>query len=246
MRGRIWAHLAEQHGMRCGTRSTWTVDQPRHFQALSRAGAFAAIASPVLTEAIDDLLGAGRWQRPKRWGEPLVTFPRPGTPWGVPSAMWHIDWPPRGEPEPLFGLRALAFLKMVPPGGGGTLVLSGSHRLVAQLVRESPERDRGSSPRVREHFARRHAWFRDLIDAPDAPDRTARLTGEGALLDGVPVRVVELTGAEGEVVLVHPWLFHSPAPNCADEPRLMLAQSLHTPQGIAAFARPERRRAAAI
>jgi hypothetical protein len=244
MRTRIWSHLTDQHGVRPDDPSTWTIDQPRHFQPLSRAGAFAALASPPLTEACDDLLGVGAWQRPRRWGEVLVTFPRPGTPWGVPSAMWHIDWPPRGVARPLFGLKVLAFLSTVPPGGGGTLVLCGSHRPVERLVDESPARDFGSSPRVRDELARRHPWFRDLVTGADAPRRTARLMDEAALLDGAPVRVVELTGNEGEAVLLHPWLFHSAAPNCAAQPRMMLAQGIHTPQGIAAFARPDRRRAA--
>jgi hypothetical protein len=245
MRERIWAHLAEQHGVRRDDPTTWTIDQPRHFQTLSRGGAFTAIGSPVLTAACDDLLGVGAWQRPRRWGEPLVTFPRPGTPWGVPSATWHIDWPPRGVARPVFGLKVLAFLCAVPPEGGGTLVLSGSHRLVEHLVEDSPARDFGSSPRARGALARRHPWFRDLVTQPDVPDRTARLMDEETMLEGVPVRVVELACGEGEAVLVHPWLFHSAAPNCAAGPRLMLAQGIHTPQSIAAFARPDRRRAAA-
>ncbi len=41
MRERVWAALASHHGMRQAAPETWTVEQPRHSQALSRAGAAA-------------------------------------------------------------------------------------------------------------------------------------------------------------------------------------------------------------
>jgi ectoine hydroxylase-related dioxygenase (phytanoyl-CoA dioxygenase family) len=46
---------------------------------------------------------------------------------------------------------------------------------------------------------------------------------EGAVLDGVSVRVVELTGAAGDVFLVHPWILHTAAPNCNPTPRMMVS-----------------------
>ena len=41
-------------------------------------------------------------------------------------------------------------------------------------------------------------------------------------IGGVPVRVVELTGEPGDVVFMHPWMVHAPAPNGADVPRIMV------------------------
>jgi hypothetical protein len=131
MRERVWAALASHHGMRQAAPETWTVEQPRHFQALSRAGVFDAVGSPRLTGAIDDLLGSDTWQRPTHWGQPLITFPRSGAAWDVPRAQWHIDWLARGPGHPLCGLKVLAFLGPVLRRGGGTVILSGSHHLVA-------------------------------------------------------------------------------------------------------------------
>jgi hypothetical protein len=37
---------------------------------------------------------------------------------------------------------------------------------------------------------------------------------------------VELSGAPGDVVLMHPWQLHAPAPNCGTSPRLLLSQSI--------------------
>ena len=42
-----------------------------------------------------------------------------------------------------------------------------------------------------------------------------------AYLDGLPVRVVELTGRAGDVYVTHPWILHSIAPNASDTPRMM-------------------------
>ena len=38
------------------------------------------------------------------------------------------------------------------------------------------------------------------------------------------MRVVELTGEAGDVVIGHPWLLHAGAPNCGAAPRLMRVQ----------------------
>ena len=44
--------------------------------------------------------------------------------------------------------------------------------------------------------------------------------------DGIPVRVVELTGRPGDVVLTHPWTLHHAAPNTASYPRMMRGKTL--------------------
>lgn len=62
--------------------------------------------------------------------------------------------------------------------------------------------------------------LRDL--APDDPGRSPVIRNAiGPLAD-----VVELTGEPGDVVFMHPWLFHAPAPNRSDAPRLMVTGGL--------------------
>src|SRR5262245_14370984 len=75
MRNQIWNLLAEKYGVHPDRPATWTIRQPTGFQALTRSGAFDALASHVLTGAVDQLLGQHAWGRPKQWGAPLVTFP---------------------------------------------------------------------------------------------------------------------------------------------------------------------------
>jgi len=222
---RVWEALAREHGMRRGDPATWTAGQPTGFQALSRAGAFDALGQPTLIAALDALLGEGQWTRPKHWGAPLITFPATeASSWDVPSRQWHIDFAARGRTRPLFAVRVLAFLDHVERRAGGTLVLAGSHRLVERFVATGAG-GAGHSRDVRQALMRTHPWLRALWSAVERPDRVQRFMVEGALVDGVALRVLELDGAPGDVVLMHPWQFHAPAPNRGAGPRLMLAHS---------------------
>ena len=47
---------------------------------------------------------------------------------------------------------------------------------------------------------------------------------DGTIIDGVPLRVVELTGDPGDVILMHSDTFHAAAPNRLTEPRMMLTE----------------------
>jgi hypothetical protein len=45
-------------------------------------------------------------------------------------------------------------------------------------------------------------------------------------IDGVPVRVVELTGSPGDVVITHLHIFHARSPDTGTAPRLMLGKEV--------------------
>jgi hypothetical protein len=181
----LWAELRRVHGIDRARRETWTVVEPRGLGALRRKGAFDAIATPAVRAAMREL--AGDVPAPFSWGDPLVTFPTPGA-WRVPETGWHLDFPARSN----LRLKWLGFLEPVGPGGGGTVVLPGSHRAVAaELVRRDPA-DAGRSADLR-----------------------------GAVVTTVD-GAVEVTGEPGDVVFLHPHLFHAPAPNHGSRPRLMV------------------------
>src|SRR5262245_64134491 len=91
MASAIWADLTERYDIERDRRDTWTVERPGHFQALIKSGAFDALGACYGAIA-DAFLGAGRWIKPKHFGQPLVTF-RTGA-WNVPHKMWHFDVPP--------------------------------------------------------------------------------------------------------------------------------------------------------
>jgi hypothetical protein len=219
MGDRLWEFLASRDGILRSERPTWTIEKPAGFQPVTRSGAFRAVGGDRLCGVLDALFGAGRWVRPRWWGRPLVTFPGDG-PWELPAREWHFDFMPAvGGARPV---QFFAFLSPVRPRGGGTLVLTGSHRLVAPFL------DGGEAfrmPRVRTALAG-HAWLRELWEPGHGDDRIQRYMHEGTVVDGVPLRVAELTGEPGDVVLMHSDCFHAPAPNRLAEPRMMLTEMI--------------------
>jgi len=222
MRQRLWQHLAGTHAIHPDRPETWPADPPAQFQKLTGTGAFDAMATDQLCEVIDDLLGAGRWQRPAHWGRPLVTFPRPGTVWHVPSSGWHLDSQDLGVTTVV----VFAHLAPVRPRGGGTLVITGSHQLTTPSgpqAGNAPVRSR----EVKAYLRTLHPWLRDLWHTCDDPGRIHRYLVEGAVIDGAHVQVEELTGEPGDALIMHPRLLHVVAPNSLDTPRLMLLQFLH-------------------
>ncbi len=48
-------------------------------------------------------------------------------------------------------------------------------------------------------------------------------------VDGIPLEVVENTGAVGDVILLHPLVLHVAAPNAGTEPRFLLSGGGDTP-----------------
>src|SRR6185369_12382070 len=110
------------------------------------------------------------------------------------------------------------------PRGGGTLVAEGSHTLVARLV-AAGDAGQGHSTEVRKRLARASQWFRALWSDGNNHDRTQCFMVEGGVVDGVPVRVIELTGSPGDIILMHPWAFHAPSANCGTTPRIMVSHS---------------------
>ncbi|MGC4044646.1 MAG: phytanoyl-CoA dioxygenase family protein [Armatimonas sp.] len=226
MQTRLWEQLKAKYGIQSDDSNTWTVSQPTGFQSLTRSSAFAAFGSPDVLRAIDTVLGQN-WQRPEQWGTPLITFPRPeDTAWSLPGRLWHLDFPARRNADNILpGLRAFAILAPVAPRNGATLVLEGSHRLIERLV-DSGEAGEGHSSTIRQKLARKHPWLRTLWSDNDSPDRIPTYMDEGVVIDGIPLKVAELTGEAGEAILMHPWTFHTASPNCGTTPRMILNQSI--------------------
>jgi hypothetical protein len=57
--------------------------------------------------------------------------------------------------------------------------------------------------------------------APSPADRIAPFMDSETIVDGVPLRVVELTGQPGDMVFCHPVMVHCVAPNRGSWPRFM-------------------------
>jgi hypothetical protein len=216
-----WLELQEKQNIRPGDRSSWH-QVIGDLKAAKRDPGQAAILTERVRGVLDDLLGQGAWLPPRDWGRPLVTFPEPG-PWDVPTRLWH--WDNLGElhldrPRALF---VVSFIGSVAPRSGGTLILSGSPRLLTGQERQIPaDQRRVSITRQRDRFHRSHPWLMALTgQAPSPADRIGAFMDRETNVEGVPLRVVELTGEPGDMVFCHPLMVHCVAPNRGPRPRFM-------------------------
>ena len=225
MADRLWADLEHRYGAIRRRPETWTVVRGAQFQAVERAGAFAALGSQPLFDLADALLGPGAWEKPRRWGHPLVTFPSAA--WDLPRVMWHLDYPAEGPDSPPPAMRGFVFLEPVRPHGGGTLVVTGSHRVVMDLA--AGEARPVASAKMRERLKAADPWFARLWATPGEAVRG--LLGETAQVRGVDVAVEEMTGEAGDLILMHPLVLHGLSHNALDRPRMMLVQSLGRREG---------------
>jgi hypothetical protein len=229
---RWWSELEDAHGIRRDDRSSWR-QIPGDLKAAKRDPIQAKILTGQVRGVFDDLLGTAAWSPPRNWGRAIVTFPEPGA-WEVPTRLWHwdnlcdlhID-----QPRALF---VVSFIGSVAPRSGGTLILSGSPRLLIQQERRIPASQRGGSgASLWERFHRSHPWLMALTgQAPSPADRTAAFMDGGTIVEGVPLRVVELTGEQGDMVVCHPVMVHCRAQNRGARPRFMrIKQQLLTHEG---------------
>ncbi len=217
MRDQMWAILT-RHGATSSDPSTWNSGQTQQLQTIRRHDPSPA-ASPPVAAALDDTLGRGTWTCKPNWQQALVTYPVPG-PWTLPNRVWHLDHPYWHPPDRIVAVNLFLLLDDVMPQGGATLVVKGSHRVVARFVPTVEGLTDKKMKPIRLQFDAHHEWFRDLTRTDDE-GRVTRLMDTEGDVDGVSVRVTELTGRAGDVVLCHPWLVHAGSPNVLDQPRLM-------------------------
>jgi hypothetical protein len=219
MRDVLWRELAERYGMLQDDRSTWKPVRPTKLAVTKKDPAANVILGAPLRTALDQLFGPAGWTEPPHQGQVLVTLPT-GESWSLPHRQWHTDVGFDLPQDELVGVKVWALLGDLEPGGGGTPQVAGSHRVIARYLNTTRERNFST---VRDQVLASHPWFLHLT----REDRTsaAELMTESDL-DGVPVRVVELTGQAGDVYLTHPWILHSIAPNARDTPRMMRSRMI--------------------
>jgi Phytanoyl-CoA dioxygenase (PhyH) len=194
----IWAELGRQ-GARRDEPATWTAPVLRipcpEGDAFAQAGTM-----PVLEEACDQLIGAGRWWRRAGIGGTIpVRFPGEDDPG---DAGWHIEasYGDGGGQRVNAGSRARGLLALylltdVEPEGAPTRLRPGSHWDVPPLL--APAGDAGM------------AWL-------PAAQQAARASAHR------PTALA--TGRAGDVFLCHPFLVHAASwPHRGHQPR-MIAQ----------------------
>jgi hypothetical protein len=191
---------------------TWT-------RPVVRLGAYGqppfaeAANTPVLHEAFDALVGAGRWLRRDALGTFPVRFPSPDDPG---DAGWHIDVSYGYEDPDFLNWRAnvrskgrallmLFLFSDVGDADAPTRIRLGSHRDIARAL--APAGDAGLS--LRELAA---DGFAGTAHCPEAL----------------------ATGGAGTVYLCHPFLVHAAQPHRGTRPRFMAQPPLlpASPDGL--------------
>jgi hypothetical protein len=195
-RAEIWSALADRGVLRDDP-VTWR--HPVVRITCPDSPAFAAAGTqPVLWEAFDQLIGAGRWWRRRGVGGTIpVRFPSRADPgdagWHLEGSFdqggeWWVNYRSRGR-----GLLALYLFSDVDAGSAPTRVRPGSHRDAARILK--PAGQAGMS------FMRAAA-----LAAQASADRPTELA----------------TGQAGDVFLCHPFLVHAASwPHTGAHPRIM-------------------------
>jgi hypothetical protein len=168
----------------------------------------ALIDAPELLAAVDQLLDGHRFDR-RIFKRPQFLFTLPNIDvWRLPDG-WHADGP-RFASGVSPGVQLFGCIDAVVPGGGGTVVVAGSHRLA---------NDEGRFLRAKDltQILRREPFFRELMAGRGGEDGVL----PRARIGDVPVEVMELTGQPGDVWLIDLRILHTGAPNAADRPRMM-------------------------
>lgn len=225
----LWAELDRKYHFRPDLPDQWPEGQVFGLQHVGRAGGFADMMSPNLCAALDHLFAPEGWERPGHWGTPLVTFPFRGRRWEVPHQTWHLDIYGGLGVQHAFGeVTVFAFLDSVSSEGGATLAVIGTHRLIHEL---SAGKAKIRSADGRRLLAETHPWLRDLWSEEFSATRRQRFIEEGAVVRGVPLKVVEITGHAGDVVVMHSSVLHTPSLNCSRKPRIVLRQGVYRAKG---------------
>jgi hypothetical protein len=149
--------------------------------------------SDRLADAIEQLVGAGRWTGSRQWGFWPVHFYSAAHALGaVPPYGWHVDgnWFTHTLDCPRQGLLVIGLFTDLDPGGGGTVLAERSHRRTSRILAASPD---GLS----------HGQLFDRVLAEP--------------LGGFH----EIIGSAGDAILAHPFLFHTRGYKRGGSPRVI-------------------------
>lgn len=221
----LWDFLENDQGISKNDSSTWPPGyRPTGFQELTRNGTFRRMASPLLCDAVGELLGHGASCKVKNWGIPLVLFPssidgRRTIPFGPDT--WHIDAPPRTSS--CHAIRAFLLLQDVAEHQGPTMAVAGSSNLLRQLATQKTTKSQSSKTLLKQ-LNRTEPWINRLMSEPD-PTLRDKLYCWGKSNSDLPLKVTEFVGDSGDVFLMDISTIHSKSRNSANLPRMVLSQT---------------------
>jgi hypothetical protein len=204
----VWRHVERRSDTRRSDPATWATKLQITFKPLKGKAVFAPLVDNAAVEvALDAIFGPNGWRHPRAPGaQILLTMPTAG-PWVLPAG-WHMDCGYAQPTWPVFAVKLFAFFDEVEAEGGGTLLLSGSHRLVERYAKTLPSGTGGNGV-TWGRFMKQDPWLNELRrgGTPEEPGR--HLLDTEHEVDGIPLRAVELTGSPGDVIITHLHVFHT-------------------------------------
>lgn len=233
----VWENV-EKRGVLKDDISTWTEEMVQLNETYEH-DEFQKCNTTRLADAIEDLVGEGRWANRTVYGEsdkkvgygwwPVNFSQGANKPWSVPTTGWHWDGIHFRHyiDSPEQGLLCLNLFSEIGKQGGGTLVAEGSHKVIAKFLSEQPdgiELEEGIRA-----LNKQHPWFSELTASNQKDDTTNNeqdriekfMENPYVDEDGIKLRVIETTGNPGDVILCHPFLYHAASQNHSGIPRFM-------------------------
>lgn len=234
MRDAFWGYLHRHTDIRRDDPASWDTGRGSvSFKQLRRSKVFLPFHdNDSVRHALDAIFTDSGWLPPKPGSQILLTFPTPGR-WMLPARGWHMDCGFDRPTWPVFAVKLFGFFDTVGEEGGGTLLLSGSHRLVDRYRLANPA-EAGGNTASWGRFMTHHPALRALYKGGTATASGRDQVGKVHEIGGVPAKPIELTGQPGDVVITHLHTFHCVAPNSTDRPRLMLGKPIAAAEPTAA------------
>lgn len=190
----VWARTREDPE----DRATWKQSNAQIEEVITE-GPVAELFTPRFCGSVDDLVGKGRWTTRRGFGWVILRLPGfSRSPWRPPASGWHVDGMDFQHhlTSPEIGLVGVEMLTDIRPGGGGTAVSVGSHKIVSRLLKES------------EPAGLSYTQLRRLAEEIQH------------------LSVVEVSGQAGDVLWMHPHLAHARSPNVLDTIRVAANRSI--------------------
>ncbi len=225
VRERLWQLLAP-FGMARDRPETWQRSRPKGLQAAANDDRYDALFDERVYTCIDAILGENAWQPPDHWGQLLLSLPTDDR-WTVPCRAWHLDLPPQLPNRQRPGVQLFVCVEDIHPRCGATVVASGTQQLVQSILLADGLHSKNSSAALRIRLARESEWFARLLRNERASSRDDMAFLKGYPEAGIQLRVDELTGSAGDLILMHPYLFHAPAANVGPHVRMALTQRIY-------------------
>ncbi|GGG23664.1 hypothetical protein [Paenibacillus abyssi] len=170
----LWTEVEKRSSVRRDDKATWTQPMVRINETFLTPD-FERCNSARLGDAIEDLIGHGRWANRTVYGEtkqlsgfgwwPVNFFLDADQPWTVPVNGWHWDGIHFKHyiDSPEQGLLCLCLFSDIAHQGGGTFIVEGSHKVVARFLEGHPEGlELGEAIRL---LNREHPYLRELTGA---------------------------------------------------------------------------------